>query len=95
VIPNHRYINDDSTFHTVTSGAPNTPNTGQVFDSGLISRWHIHFEVIISSIQYIMQPLAVAICQLMISVQVISYFIECQARVVHLYHRPITDTVTS
>ena len=31
------WTNDDSTIHTVTSGAPNTPNAGQVFDSGLTS----------------------------------------------------------
>jgi nitrite reductase (NO-forming) len=31
------WTNDDSTIHTVTSGTPNTPNAGQVFDSGLTS----------------------------------------------------------
>jgi plastocyanin len=31
------WTNDDSTIHTVTSGAPNTPDAGQVFDSGLTS----------------------------------------------------------
>jgi len=31
------WTNDDSIIHTVTSGAPNTPNAGQVFDSGLTS----------------------------------------------------------
>jgi nitrite reductase (NO-forming) len=31
------WTNDDSTIHTVTSGSPNTPDAGQVFDSGLTS----------------------------------------------------------
>jgi plastocyanin len=31
------WTNDDSNIHTVTSGVPNTPNVGQVFDSGLTS----------------------------------------------------------
>jgi nitrite reductase (NO-forming) len=31
------WTNDDSNIHTVTSGIPNTPNAGQVFDSGLTS----------------------------------------------------------
>lgn len=31
------WTNDDSTIHTVTSGTPNTPDAGQVFDSGLTS----------------------------------------------------------
>jgi nitrite reductase (NO-forming) len=31
------WTNDDSNIHTVTSGTPNTPNVGQVFDSGLTS----------------------------------------------------------
>jgi nitrite reductase (NO-forming) len=31
------WTNDDSNIHTVTSGVPNTPNAGQVFDSGLTS----------------------------------------------------------
>jgi nitrite reductase (NO-forming) len=31
------WTNDDNNIHTVTSGAPNTPNAGQVFDSGLTS----------------------------------------------------------
>ena len=31
------WTNDDNNIHTVTSGATNTPNAGQVFDSGLTS----------------------------------------------------------
>jgi plastocyanin len=31
------WTNDDSNIHTVTSGVPNAPNAGQVFDSGLTS----------------------------------------------------------
>ena len=31
------WTNDDSNIHTVTSGVPNTPTAGQVFDSGLTS----------------------------------------------------------
>jgi plastocyanin len=31
------WTNDDSIIHTVTSGTPNTPDAGQVFDSGLTS----------------------------------------------------------
>jgi nitrite reductase (NO-forming) len=31
------WTNDDSNIHTVTSGVSNTPNVGQVFDSGLTS----------------------------------------------------------
>jgi nitrite reductase (NO-forming) len=31
------WTNDDNNIHTVTSGVPNTPNAGQVFDSGLAS----------------------------------------------------------
>jgi plastocyanin len=31
------WTNDDSNIHTITSGIPNTPNAGQVFDSGLTS----------------------------------------------------------
>ncbi len=31
------WTNDDSNIHTATSGVPNTPNAGQVFDSGLTS----------------------------------------------------------
>jgi nitrite reductase (NO-forming) len=31
------WTNNDNNIHTVTSGAPNSPNAGQVFDSGLTS----------------------------------------------------------
>ena len=31
------WTNNDNNIHTVTSGVPNTPNAGQVFDSGLTS----------------------------------------------------------
>jgi len=31
------WINNDNTIHTVTSGKPNSPNAGQIFDSGLTS----------------------------------------------------------
>jgi nitrite reductase (NO-forming) len=31
------WTNNDNNIHTVTSGIPNTPNAGQVFDSGLTS----------------------------------------------------------
>ena len=31
------WTNDDNNIHTVTSGVPNTPSAGQVFDSGLTS----------------------------------------------------------
>ncbi len=31
------WINNDNTIHTVTSGIPNTPNAGEIFDSGLTS----------------------------------------------------------
>jgi plastocyanin len=31
------WTNNDSNIHTVTSGVPNNPNAGQVFDSGLTS----------------------------------------------------------
>ena len=31
------WTNNDNNIHTVTSGVPNTPNAGQVFDSGLAS----------------------------------------------------------
>ena len=32
------WTNNDNNIHTVTSGAPNNPNAGQVFDSGLTSQ---------------------------------------------------------
>jgi len=31
------WTNNDNNIHTVTSGVPNSPNAGQVFDSGLTS----------------------------------------------------------
>ena len=31
------WINKDNTIHTVTSGKPNSPDAGQIFDSGLTS----------------------------------------------------------
>ena len=31
------WINKDNTIHTVTSGTPNSPDAGQLFDSGLTS----------------------------------------------------------
>jgi plastocyanin len=31
------WTNDDNNIHTVTSGVSNTPNVGQIFDSGLTS----------------------------------------------------------
>jgi len=31
------WTNNDNNIHTVTSGVPNSPNVGQVFDSGLTS----------------------------------------------------------